>query len=72
MTETEFRTFINDLHAKGWDDENIAKMFAKMYQDRKISRDGFVGLLEAIGYGLTEEFQKLDDEELRERVLKRE
>ncbi len=65
MTKSEYETFIKSLHEKGWKDESIVAMFAKMFQDKKISRDEFEALLDTLGYGLTENLKKLSDDELR-------
>ncbi len=35
MTKKEYEKFINDLHAKGWKDEDIVKMFCKILRKRK-------------------------------------
>lgn len=69
MTEQEFRKFIEEQHGKGKSDEDIVKVFAKMFQDEKCSRDEFEGLINAIGYELSSDFGKLSDDELREKVL---
>lgn len=71
MTKEEFEQFIRGLHVKGWTDDNIVTMFAKMFHDKKISRNEFLGMLEALGYGLSEKLEKLSDDELREAVFKR-
>ena len=65
MTKSEYETFIKSLRDKGWEDENIAAMFVKMFQDKKISRDELEALLDTLGYGLTENLKKLSDDELR-------
>ena len=65
MTKSEYETFIKSLRDKGWKDENIAAMFVKMFQDKKISRDELEALLDTLGYGLTENLKKLSDDELR-------
>ena len=66
MTKSEYETFIKSLRDKEWEDENIAAMFVKMFQDKKISRDELEALLDTLGYGLTENLKKLSDDELRE------
>ena len=65
MTKSEYETFIKSLRDKEWEDENIAAMFVKMFQDKKISRDELEALLDTLGYGLTENLKKLSDDELR-------
>ena len=70
MTKDELEIFIKGLHSKGWEDEDIVKMFCGMFQDKKMSRDEFEALLDALGYGLSDELKKLSDEELRKTVLK--
>ena len=65
MTKSEYETFIKSLRDKEWEDENIAAMFVKMFQGKKISRDELEALLDTLGYGLTENLKKLSDDELR-------
>ena len=50
MTEQEFRKFIEDQHDAGRSDEDIVKIFAKMFQDGKSDRDEFEALIGALGY----------------------
>ena len=70
MTKDELEIFIKGLHSKGWEDEDIVKMFCRMFQDKKMSRGEFEALLDALGYELSDELRKLSDEELRKTVLK--
>ena len=70
MTEQEFRKFIEDQHDAGRSDEDIVKIFAKMFQDGKSDRDEFEALIGALGYELSEELRDLSDDELREKVVK--
>ena len=70
MTEQEFRKFIEDQHDEGRSDEDIVKIFAKMFQDGKSDRDEFEALIGALGYELSEDLRSLSDDELREKVVK--
>ena len=70
MTEQEFRKFIEDQHGEGRSDEEIVKIFAKMFQDGKSDRDEFEALIGALGYELSEDLRGLSDDELREKVVK--
>ena len=70
MTEQEFRKFIEDQHDEGRSDEDIVKIFAKMFQDGKSDRDEFEALIGALGYELSEDLRSLPDDELREKVVK--
>ena len=70
MTEQEFRKFIEDQHQKGRSDEDIVKIFAKMFQDGESDRDEFEALIGALGYELSEDLRNLPDDELREKVVK--
>lgn len=70
MTEQEFRKFIEDQHGEGRSDEDIVKIFAKMFQDGKSDRDEFEALIGALGYELSEDLRNLSDDELREKVVK--
>ena len=70
MTEQEFRKFIEDQHGEGRSDEDIVKIFAKMFQDGKSDRDEFEALIGALGYELSEDLRSLPDDELREKVVK--
>ena len=70
MTEQEFRKFIEDQHDEGRSDEDIVKIFAKMFQDGKSDRDEFEALIGALGYELSEDLRDLSDDELREKVVK--
>ena len=69
MTEQEFRKFIEDQHGEGRSDEDIVKIFAKMFQDGKSDRDEFEALIGALGYELSEDLRGLSDDELREKVV---
>ena len=70
MTEQEFRKFIEDQHQKGRSDEDIVKIFAKMFQDGESDRDEFEALIGALGYELSDELKSLSDEDLRKKVIK--
>ncbi len=70
MTEQEFSKFIEDQHDAGRSDEDIVKIFAKMFQDGKSDRDEFEALIGALGYELSEDLRDLSDDELREKVVK--
>ena len=70
MTEQEFRKFIEDQHDEGRSDEDIVKIFAKMFQDGESDRDEFEALIGALGYELSEDLRNLPDDELREKVVK--
>ena len=70
MTKGELEIFIKGLHSKGWKNEDIVKMFCKMFQDERLSRGEFEALLETLEYGLSDKLKSLSDDELRKAVLK--
>lgn len=71
MTEQEFKKFVEDQKEKGKSEKDIVTIFAKMFQDKKCTRDEFEGLINAMGYELSPELANLDDDELRSKVIKK-
>ena len=69
MTKKEFDDLIAEQREKGLTDEDIAKVFALMFKDGKLTREQIEGVLDAMGYELTDEARGMTDEEFKERIL---
>ena len=63
MTPQEAEKVINTLKEEGKTEEEILGAFYKMFQEDKITIERLEGLVEAIGYHLTEEFKAMSPEE---------
>ncbi len=68
MTKEEWMQFLKMAKAKGYSGFDIAKMLSRMFADGKLGRDQLLALLESIGYGLSDELQAMDDDELRKNI----
>lgn len=69
MTKEEFDTLIEEQRKKGFDDEDIAKVFAMMFKDGKMNREQIEGVLEGMGYEISPEYKALSDDEFKEKIL---
>jgi|GEM_PF-2676630 len=69
MKKEEFIAFINEQKARGRSEEDILIIFCYMFRNQRIDRTQFEAVVDALGYELTAEFKKLDDEELRKKCL---
>ena len=69
MTKEEFESFIEEQKKNGLSEEEIAIVFSKMFQDSKLSREQYEACLATIGYGLSDEYKAMSDEELKGKVL---
>lgn len=72
MTETEFKDLVAEQKKKGLDEKDIAEVFCGMFADEKINRKQLEAILGELGFELEEEFAKMDDEELRKNLFKKE
>ena len=70
MTKEEYEKFIKERHAKGYSNEDIVKIYCKMFQEKKISREQFEALLDSLGYNLSDRLKKLSDDDLRKSLFK--
>lgn len=70
MTKEEYEKFIKERHAKGYSNEDIVKIYCKMFQEKKISREQFEALLDTLGYNLSDKLKKLSDDDLRKSLFK--
>lgn len=70
MTKNEFEEFVNYQKKKGKTVEEIAETFCGMFVDNKINRPQLEFILGQLGLELEEEFQKMNDEELKKNLFK--
>lgn len=70
MAKEEYEKFIKERHAKGYSNEDIVKIYCKMFQEKKISREQFEALLDTLGYNLSDKLKKLSDDDLRKSLFK--
>jgi hypothetical protein len=69
MTKQEFDKLIQEQREKGMSDEDIAKVFAFMFKDGKLNREQIEGVLEAMGYEISEELKAMPDEEFKKEII---
>lgn len=72
MTEKEFKDLVADQKKKGLDEKDIAEVFCGMFVDERINRKQLEAILGELGFELEDEFAKMDDEELRKSLFKKE
>lgn len=70
MTKEEFEKFVNSQIKKGKTKEDIAEVFCGMFVDDKINRLQLEFLLGQLGLELEEEFQNMNDGELKKNLFK--
>ena len=70
MTKEELIGFVKMAHAKGYSNDDLAKMLVKMFQDGKCIREQFEALLDALGLELSGDLKNLNDDELKKTLLK--
>jgi hypothetical protein len=63
MTPEEAKSAIDTLKKDGLGDEEILYSFYRMFQDDKITIEGLEGLVETLGWHLTEEFKAMSPED---------
>ena len=63
MTLDEANKVIDGLKAEGHSEEEILGAFYKMFQNDEIDINGLEGLVEAMGWHLTEEFKAMSPED---------
>ena len=63
MTPQEATQLIDKLKKDGLGDEEILYTFYRMFQDDKITVEGLEGLVETLGWHLTEEFKAMSPED---------
>lgn len=63
MTPEEAKSAIDALKKDGLGDEEILYAFYRMFQDGKITVEGLEGLVETLGWHLTEEFKAMSPED---------
>ena len=69
MTKEEFMGFIEDQKKSGKSEEDITKIFCLMFQEDELDREQFEAVLAVMGYELSDEYKKLSDDELKEKIL---
>ena len=62
MTVQEGQKVIEELKAQGNSDEEIAGSFYLLFRDGKIDVEGLEGLVNLLGFHLTDEFKAMDPE----------
>lgn len=63
MTPEEAKSTIEELKQEGLSDEEILYSFYRLFQDGKITVEGLEGLVETLGWHLTEEFKAMSPED---------
>ena len=63
MTPEEAKKMVEDLKQEGLSEEEILYSFYRLFQDDKITIEGLEGLVETLGWHLTEEFKKMSPED---------
>lgn len=63
MTVEEMKKAIGELKAQGNDEETILGAFYRMFQDDKLTLDELDGIVNLLGYHLTEEFKSMSPED---------
>ena len=71
MTVEELKQAINQVKAQGHSDEEILGGFYRMYQNNEISLDELDGIVNLMGYHLTDEFLKMSDEDKKTKGVRR-
>lgn len=66
MTVQEGQKVIEELKAQGNSDEEIAGSFYLLFRDGKIDVEGLEGLVNLLGFHLTDEFKAMDPEQQKE------
>ena len=70
MTKEELNEFVEMAYSKGYSNNDLARIFAKMFQDGKCTREQFEALLDTLGLELSDDLKDLNDDELKETLLK--
>lgn len=63
MTIEEMKKAISELKAEGHEEEEILGAFYKMFQDDKLTIDELDGIVNLMGYHLTDEFKAMSPED---------
>lgn len=63
MTETEIQKSIEQLKAEGHSEEEILGGFYKMFQNDELTLDELDGIVNVMGYHLTDEFKAMSPED---------
>ena len=71
MTVEELKQAINQVKSQGYSDEEILGGFYRMYQNNEISLDELDGIVNLMGYHLTDEFLKMSNEEKKTQGVRR-
>lgn len=71
MSKEEFESLIAERKEKGDSEEDIVKAFAAMFSEGTLDRKQFEACLDALGYGLSEEFKSMSDDELKEKMFEK-
>ena len=71
MSKEEFESLIAERKEKGDSEEDIVKAFASMFSEGTLDRKQFEACLDALGYGLSEEYKDLSDEELKGKLFEK-
>lgn len=69
MTKEEFESFVKEQKESGKSEEEIVIGFCSAFKDNVLDRKQFEACLDAVGYGLSDEFKAMSDEELKKNVL---
>ena len=71
MTVEELKQAIKQVKTQGYSDEEILGGFYRMYQNNEISLDELDGIVNLMGYHLTDEFLKMSNEEKKTQGVRR-
>lgn len=69
MTRKEMERAIEEFRSQGDSDEDIIEVFKMMYLDNQIDLREFKGLIDIMGYELTDDYDKISKEEFRKLEL---
>lgn len=71
MTVQEMKSAIEQLKAEGHDEQSILGAFYKMFQDDKLTIDELDGIVNLMGYHLTDEFKNMSAEDQKVKGVKK-
>ncbi len=63
MTEQEVKQVIDGLKAEGYSEKEILGSFYKLFQNEELTLDQFDGLVNFMGYHLTDDFKNMSPED---------
>lgn len=71
MAIEEMKKAIEELKAQGNDEQAILGAFYRMFQDEKLTLDELDGVVNLLGYHLTEEFKSMSSEDQKTKGFER-